>query len=162
MQLSDLESVNSLTMQSWLDTYVNEEFGVTREWIEQFWADKAGDDKEALGWKLEHEKMNFLVATDNNGELVARSSQIVLPNGVQLIRTMYIDKRFHGSGLADRLMKAMIDWFDNAKPIELGVTTFNQRAKNFYKKWGFEEVELFKELKFGKLPEIKMIRVGEK
>ena len=46
--------------------------------------------------------------------------------------------------------------------IVLGVTTFNERAKRFYKKWGFKEIEGSESLKFDKLPEIQMIKEGDK
>ncbi len=164
MQLSDLETVNDVTMRSWLDVYVNSELGITEDWIRKFWRGR-GRGKEArdnLEWRLKHDKINFLVGVDESGIVVARCSQIVLPNGSQEITTLYVDKEYYGSGLADSLMKRMIDWFDGDEPIVLGVTTFNERAKRFYKKWGFKEIEGSESLKFDKLPEIQMIKEGDK
>lgn len=55
-------------------------------------------------------------------------------------------------------MEKVIDWFDESKPIELGVAAYNERAKAFYRKWGFEEIVGSEQLFDGKIPEVKMIR----
>lgn len=55
-------------------------------------------------------------------------------------------------------MEKVIDWFDDSKPIELWVVAYNERAKAFYRKWGFEEVAGSEQLFDGKIPEVKMIR----
>ena len=54
--------------------------------------------------------------------------------------SLYVDKNWHGTGMASELMQRVVDWFDDTKPIELGVVAYNERAKAFYKKWGFEEI----------------------
>ena len=88
MALGDVESATEMRLKSWLDTYINDDLGVTREWIEQ-------------------------------------------GNGFQL-----------------------------SEDIVLGVVTYNERAKAFYKKWGFEEVPDSESLFEGLMPEIVMIRKG--
>ena len=58
-------------------------------------------------------------------------------------------------------MQKIIEWSDPTKPIELGVVTYNARARAFYKKWGFEEIPGSETLFDNKIPEIKMIRKGD-
>lgn len=75
--------------------------------------------------------------------------------------SLYVSKEFHGSGVSHELMQKVVDWFDDNKPIELGVALYNERAKTFYRKWGFEEVPDSESLFDGMIPEVKMIRKGD-
>ena len=74
---------------------------------------------------------------------------------------MYVEKNWHGKGVSTALMQKAIDWFDTTKPIELGVVQYNERAKAFYRKWGFEEVPNSETLFADKIPSILMVRKGE-
>ena len=160
MNTSDLGPVAALVKRSWLDTYVNKDFDITEDWIEDFWKRKDGEsgNVERMEWRLRHDKMNYLVAIDRSGRIIGTSFQITLPDGGQEIVKLYVGKDYHGLGVGNSLMEDMIKWFDDDKPIELGVTTFNQRAKKFYSRWGFEEIEGSEGIKFERLPEIRMIR----
>jgi ribosomal protein S18 acetylase RimI-like enzyme len=73
---------------------------------------------------------------------------------------MYVATAWHGKGVGSALMQEVIDWFDAKKPIELGVVAYNERAKAFYRKWGFEEVADSESLFDDKIPEIRMVRKG--
>ncbi|HSW90617.1 MAG TPA: hypothetical protein VLF64_01325, partial [Candidatus Saccharimonadales bacterium] len=42
-----IDDCNRMRLQSWLDTYVNDEAGGTREWIEARNADQMSDEKRA-------------------------------------------------------------------------------------------------------------------
>lgn len=58
-------------------------------------------------------------------------------------------------------MQKIIDWFDDSKPIVLGVVAYNERAKAFYAKWGFVEIPDSEVMFDGKIPEIMMTRKPE-
>lgn len=63
------------------------------------------------------------------------------PSAVELAR-LYVDARWHGRGVADALMQALlrqaVAW--NACAIWLGVWEHNHRARRFYQRWQFEQV----------------------
>lgn len=82
-------------------------------------------------------------------------------NGTQQVGSMYVDKNWHGKGVGGALMQRIIEWADPAKPIELGVVAYNERAKAFYRKWGFEEIPGSETLFDSKIPEVKMVRKGD-
>jgi GNAT superfamily N-acetyltransferase len=73
---------------------------------------------------------------------------------------LYVAKEWHGKGVADALTETALDWFDQTKPVVLGVVSYNSRARSFYKRWGFQDVEGSERLFDGKIPEVMMEREG--
>ncbi len=71
------------------------------------------------------------------GELLRKSPhpQIVEPSPSE-VRKLYVGPRFHGHGIADALMRAMLAEANN--PVWLGVFSENPRAIRFYERWGFK------------------------
>jgi ribosomal protein S18 acetylase RimI-like enzyme len=51
---------------------------------------------------------------------------------------MMVDPAFHGSGVADVLMRAGMEWLGIDRPMWLNVIQHNERAIRFYRKHGFE------------------------
>jgi len=154
-----IDEANEVRLQSWLDTYVNEEAGVTREWIEE--RNKAQMSDEVRARRLE--RLNSpncagWVALDVAGNVVGMTTPNVDDLGVQHVGSLYVDKNWHGKGVGSALMQKVVDWCDSAKPIELSVVSYNERAKAFYRKWGFVQVPGSEALFDDKIPEVKMIR----
>lgn len=154
-----IDEANEMRLQSWLDTYINEELGVTREWIEERNKNQMSDeirakrralldDQDRAGW----------VALDVEGKVIGVTTPFIDDEGIQHVGSLYVDKSWHGKGVGAALMQKVIDWFDDTKPIELGVVSYNERAKAFYRKWGFEEVSDSQALFDDTIPEVMMIR----
>lgn len=57
---------------------------------------------------------------------------------------LMVDPAFHGSGVADALMRSGMDWLGTDRPMWLNVIQHNGRAVRFYRKHGFEVDELTK------------------
>ena len=157
-----VDEATKVRLQSWLDTYVNEELGVTREWILERNKDQLSDtnrmrrrkrlkDSNSAGW----------VALDAAGKVVGVTTPYKDNEGNQHVGSLYVAKDWHGTGVAHALMAKVLEWFDTSKPIHLGVVSYNERAKAFYRKWGFVEVPNSETLFDGKIPEIAMIRMPE-
>ena len=51
---------------------------------------------------------------------------------------MMVDPAFHGSGVANALMRTGMDWLGMDRPMWLNVIQHNERAVRFYQKHGFE------------------------
>lgn len=159
MTLEQCDEANAMRLQSWLDTYVNDELGVTREWIEQRNASQMTDEiRQRRIERLADPKVGAWVATDRTGRIIGSTTPYIDDDGKQHVGSLYVDKDWHGKGVGAALMQKVIDWFDPAKPIELGVVTYNERAKAFYRKWGFVEAEGSETLFDNKIPEIMMVR----
>ena len=56
------------------------------------------------------------------------------------IRWMIVFPEFQGSGIAGRLMESALECIGEEKDVKLGVVHFNERAINFYRKFGFEVI----------------------
>ena len=165
MQLEDIETATEIRLQSWLDTYVNDEVGITREWIEQRNADQLSEARvasrrERFLKNKENGTMNAWVVRDKAGKIIGSATPFISDSGVQRVGSLYVDKDWQGKGVANELMQRVIDWCDPNKDIELEVISYNERAKAFYRKWGFEEVPGSEALFDGRMPEVKMIRKG--
>lgn len=163
MTLDDIEAVTRMRLQSWLDTYVNDAARVTREWIEERNKLQLSPEKLAArkDWWTSHPSARGWVARDEKGRVIGATTPYRDEEGVQHVGSLYVDKNWHGHGVGARLMKEVIDWSDPSEPIVLGVVTYNERAKAFYRKWGFEEITGSEELFDGVMPEIRMIRKGD-
>ncbi len=159
----NVDAADDMRRQSWLDTYVNEELGVTQDWIiERNQQKSTPESREMRKNQLVSKKTAGWVAFNDQGEVIGQTNPWVGDDGIQHVGSLYVDKRYHGKGIAGELMRRVIDWCDPAKQIELEVVSYNDRAKAFYRKWGFEEIPGSETLFADKIPEVKMIRKGDK
>ena len=163
LKVDDIDAATEMRKQSWIDTYVNVDLNITEEWINEYFADKLSAEnlqkrrKRFLDAKAAG-TFNAWVARDNSGKIIGSTTPFVMENGTQRVGSIYIDKEWHGKGLGAQLMQKVVDWFDPDKPIALEVISYNERAKAFYKKWGFEEEPGSETLYADRIPEITMIR----
>lgn len=161
MTAQTVDAANEMRLQSWLDTYINDDLGVTREWIQKRNKDQMSDEVKARRLeRLKDPNSAGWVALDMAGQVIGLTTPYIDEEGCQHVGSLYVDKAWHGKGVASRLMQEAVNWCDSTKQIELGVVKYNERAKAFYRKWGFEEVPDSETLFDNKIPEVKMIRKG--
>lgn len=163
MTEDDVLAAKELIAQSYFDTYINEEHDVTEEWVSSFKKEFLSDER-IKGTKDRLKKSNYAswVVKDMYNKIVGAAIQYIGEDKTQNLLALYVDKDYHGIGAAQALMSSVLEWFDKKKPIILGVATYNERAKAFYRKWGFEEIIGSDIMYLDKIPEIKMIRKGDK
>jgi diamine N-acetyltransferase len=91
------------------------------------------------------ESMDTLVIEDESSALIAYAQlrpgapeEISIPSPVELWR-FYVDRSWHGQGIAPELMVAVLDAVRTrgARTLWLGVWERNLRAQAFYRKMGF-------------------------
>lgn len=161
----DVEAITKLHALSWVETYVNEENGITKEWVEKRMATRLTDEaiearKKKINDNVGNPDNSLFVAKDQNGNVLGFIVPTRSKSGEQNVSGLYVDSEYHGRGVAQMLMDKLIEWADPTKPIYLGVATYNERAKAFYKKYGFKEIAGSEELFDGVIPEIKMVKDG--
>jgi len=161
--IADIPAVRAMQARSWNDTYPNDDAGVSREWVE----------RETAGWltpeaiEKSYEKLAPLLIDSHNfhriakvqGEPVALIHASNGPQG-QWLEGLYVDKKYHGRGLAQELMAEAFQWLDLEQPITLGVIQYNTRAIKFYQKYGFILQPGTEGLLKDKIPDIDMTRPG--
>lgn len=156
-----IDAANRMRLASWLSTYVNDELGITREWIQERNKNQMSDDIRAKRLeRLSDPNCAGWVALDADDNVIGMTAPYIDDEGRQHVGSLYVNKVWHGKGVGGALMQKVIDWCDPQKQIELGVATYNERARAFYRKWGFEDIPGSETLFADKIPEVKMIRKG--
>ena len=139
---SDAQAIFSLLFIGWLDTYVNDDVGVTSDFI-------ISKRLKMLRYPFYEKEVRFdgLGNTKDNIHLVAVDKRGIIiglihanrDNESQHLQGLYIYKEFHGTGLAQDLMARFEQWEDKSLDTKLGVVEYNKRAINFYEKYGFKD-----------------------
>jgi ribosomal protein S18 acetylase RimI-like enzyme len=158
----DVFGISEVQKESWLATYPNEKYDITKEDIlsEDFHS-KGRIEKRIEIIKDKNSNTKFFVAKHNEkivGYCCAQKME-----GFNKIRSIYVLPDFHKNGIGKKLMSKAFEFFNNDKPVKLSVAIYNQNAIGFYKKFGFEEGQKFEHNPEGpfitgkEIPEMEMI-----
>lgn len=160
--MDDIENIRRMHAQSWLDTYPNEKAGISYEWVKEAtdtWLTPEGLEKSREHFRgvFGNPDHFYRIATD--GDRVIGLVHGLEQDGHKHLGALYVDKGYHGTGVAQRLMDQVDTWFGDDE-VDLEVVAYNERAKAFYRKYGFVESDKVNELFEGRLPNVTMIRKG--
>ena len=133
----DVDGIRYVLKTTWLDTYPNEELGITKEDIEQRFDDSTPEAQE----RLARQKQNINTKPDRH-EWVAKDGQVVgwclaLRGEENHIQTLYILPEYQGKGAGGKLLTAALGWIGKDKEVSLNVASYNQNAIGFYERYGF-------------------------
>ena len=134
----DVRGINNVVYQAWLVTYPNEEYGITREDIEDDYKDVFTEEsitKREESMRNIPENQKRLVAV-YEGKIVGVSTTVRNEDNNQL-RTIYILPEFQGKGIGKMLYAEAIKFCDKNKKLIVQVATYTTDAIEFYKKLGF-------------------------
>lgn len=159
--IDDVEAIRRMHAQSWRDTYQNDDIGVTKEWLEEetdSWLTDNALEKscEKLGACFTDPTQFYRVVLRDE-EVVGLLHLYTNEDGSKHLWGLYTAKNTYGSGLAQELMRLADEWIDGSE-VDLEVVSYNERAKVFYRKYGFVElpgvVNSFKNI----IPAVRMTR----
>ncbi|MBI4032629.1 GNAT family N-acetyltransferase [Candidatus Berkelbacteria bacterium] len=157
----DAEEMVHVHNQSWLETYPNEEHGISEEDIRHRLAAKAEGKVERYRKMIETQRDSDHAAfvARQNGTTVGIALPYVEGDGRRRLGALYVLKRAHGTGAGSQLLGRALQWHGN-NDVYLQVTSYNERAKRFYEKHGFEFTgkEGFEEVGDVKMPVMEMVR----
>jgi RimJ/RimL family protein N-acetyltransferase len=165
---SDAIGLREMQLQSWLDTYPNDEHGVTTQWIKKYFAPRltdAGikDFEKMLATEQNNPNVIILTARDSDGMIVGYLLGNIDDDDKKYhLSVLYTDKKTHGSGLGSELMQRFLDWSDLTQSTYLDVVVYNKRAMRFYEKWGYRKIPHSEYMENDILPSIKMVRKGDR
>jgi ribosomal protein S18 acetylase RimI-like enzyme len=160
-RLDDIASLRVMHVRSWRETYPNEALGVSAEWVEDrtaIWLTPEGQEHSK---NIYDNPNHFHQVATLDDEIIGMVHVSKTKHG-QHFEALYIDKNQYGSGLAKQLMEKALAWHDVTQPIDLEVATYNERAKAFYRKYGFKEKIGSEHLFAEKIPVVVMEKEGEK
>lgn len=163
--IGDEVFIGPMHLQAWKETYVTPESGVTEALVDELVghiATKTGFRKNTLTEALAHpEKVFYRVIKNDKGNIVG-FFHCAKTDTANVLEGVYLLNEVKGSGVGTKLMEEFLLWSDKDKESRLEVFSFNDRAMNFYKKFGFKEVEGSTQLYKEKIPFIEMVRPPEK
>ncbi|MGW7710286.1 GNAT family N-acetyltransferase [Streptomyces sp. NPDC054771] len=155
----DAESLGSVQLRAWLQTYPNEEAGIDERWIREHRGSATAAEGIAR-WR------EFIAAAEQQPDLlfcrvVRTGTEIVgflcgRRDDVVTLGPMYLLNEAQGEGVGGRMMSEFLAWAGSA-PMRLWVTEYNERAVRFYERHGFKatgEREMWR----GRLPNVRMAR----
>ncbi|HVZ12213.1 MAG TPA: GNAT family N-acetyltransferase [Patescibacteria group bacterium] len=132
----DAKRFREIQKITWLQTYPNEELGITREDIDS-------KTNEMLTPERTEEIAEIIKNTDTSVSLVAKDGgEIVGFMGVDIpnrkIAAIFVLPEYQEQGIGRALLEKGLEQLGAGK-ISLNVVSYNQKAINFYKKLGFVE-----------------------
>ncbi len=135
--VEDVQSISEVQKETWLSTYPNAEFGITREDIlsEDFF-DKERIESRTKTISDPTSKSKFWVV--KNGNKVVGYCRAEKTDAWNKIRSIYILPEFQGQGIGNQLMEKMFEFLGTTKPIKLTVAIYNDKAISFYERLGFK------------------------
>jgi ribosomal protein S18 acetylase RimI-like enzyme len=136
----DATGIQEVFYKTWLDTYPNEECGITVDDIEYRYKDHFTD--EALKKRAEKianmpKDQTFLLAKDK--DKVVGVSRVVRHKDNNELQAIYVLPEYQGKGIGKLFWEEAKKHFDINKSIIVVVASYNNKAIDFYKKLGFKD-----------------------
>lgn len=162
--VEDTEAVRRVQAESWLDTYPNDEHGVSYEWVKEYtdtWLTPEQLERSRGYIQRAIDDLNgFYRVAERSGEIVGFVHAATNEDDTKELEAIYLHPSVIGSGIGHQLAEKAIDWA-GGKRMGLEVAVYNDRAIRFYEKHGFKLVEGTEYLYRDKIPVIKMERRGD-
>jgi ribosomal protein S18 acetylase RimI-like enzyme len=152
--------------ETWLATYPNAELGVSYEGVRQRVEGLKG---EKVAKKIDGWRERIKTAGEDHAVFVARDHDrivgFVTPGNIEgqrRIGALYVLPDAQGLGVGSKLLEKALEWNGDSE-IYLHVAEYNDKAVNFYQKFGFELTGRRFEDEDGKalgasIPELEMVR----
>lgn len=157
----DAIGIRKVQKETWLCTYPNEKLGITKADIEEKLDEMQEGGVERMVYYINHKDSKTYVAKD--GDQIVAYVSAYRTESKNKLAALYVLSTYHGMGIGRSLMEKALNFLGDDKEIILEVFSYNTKAIEFYKKFGFEENgstnTKYSNLSDGrKLPEIEMIR----
>lgn len=138
-KITDNDDIRKIRRETWFDTYPNPELGITVEDLESEFSETP---KQAIENRKQAEKWfndpvnRYLVARDN-GKIVGFFIGRKNPD-YNRIMAIYVLPSHQRKGIGAVLMDQGMEWLGNDKDVLVNVASYNLKAQDFYRKFGFE------------------------
>lgn len=160
-KIGDEIGLAPMHIQSWKETYVTPESGLTEEMVDEKLGHMLTNTdfrRNTISEAIKNpDKVFYRVIRSSNDQIVgfmhgSKHEEFNELDGIYLLNEV------KGTGVSTKLMEEFLNWIDKSKPIRLEVFSFNDRALNFYKKYGFVKTDKPVQIWKDTLPFIEMMR----
>ena len=113
----DVEDINNVYYETWIDTYPNKELGVTVEDIKDSFEESFSEDylksvREKIQTADENNKL-YLSAKD--GEKIIGVCMVKTEDDINILQTLYVLPEYQGKGIGIRLWEEAQNFLDKTK-----------------------------------------------
>jgi GNAT superfamily N-acetyltransferase len=162
----DIPGILSVRKITWIFTYPNAEYGITKADIEKNISQRDVGAIETWSKRLKDDNVLSHTWVAKENDIVVGFVSAHKGSDINVLMALYVLPNYQKRGIGAELMKAALSWLGNDRNVSLDVVRYNIQAIQFYKKLGFIEngptVNEVGVLTNGKqLPEIKMIKLNK-
>ena len=161
----DYDAMRDVQRHTWVVTYPNEAYGITKEDIEA----RFREDPETAGEKRERRRQSVCTAPFHSwvaleGTAIIGFCTVKQDVHENLLQALYVLPDSQSKGVGKRLLQTALDWFGTEKEVVLNVASYNEKAIAFYRAFGFDpngplaDSEALQLPSGVRLPEIKMVK----
>ena len=133
----DAEGIQNVFYKSWLDTYPNEEIGITIDDVEHWYKDAWQEKLNKLRSRIINPPENQSLFIAKDGDLVVGVCRIVKHPDKNQLQAIYVLPEHQRKGIGKMLWNKALEIFDSNKDTIVQVAIYNKKAIDFYKKLGF-------------------------
>ncbi len=131
----DASILGYIQSETWLNCYINKEQAISKadiqakvdEWNQQ------GD----IRIKSEMQKSNAYTWVAKDADQIVGFVAGLKELKQNHIEALHVLPQYQGKGIGTALLKTVLDWLGDEKPIVIEVVAYNLNAQEFYKKHGF-------------------------
>ena len=163
----DANSMREVQRHTWIVTYPNETYGITKEDIEA----RFREDPETARERRERRRQSVCTAPFHSWVALEETGIIgfcIVKQDDQenFLQALYVLPGFQSQGVGKRLLQTALDWLGSEKEVVLNVASYNEKAIAFYRAFGFVSkgsvvsAEALLLPSGVRLPEIRMVRKG--
>jgi RimJ/RimL family protein N-acetyltransferase len=141
----DASGIFNVRLLTWLATYPNNDFGITQKDIH---LRLEGQNGELIASNINRWQDTIVNPGDTRRVYVARENNRVVgftvptvKQGQRRIGALYILPEAQGKGYGTKLLNLSVSWHGRTEDIYLHAVSYNQKAIQFYKKYGFKITE---------------------
>lgn len=164
-RMGDERAIGPMHVQAWKESYLNTEIGITEKVINELIGHVATDTdyrKNTLTEALAHPDKVLYRVVKNDKDKIVGFFHCTKTETFNELEGIYLLNEAKNSGIGSQLMNEFFAWADADKPFHLEAISYNDIALNFYKKFGFTEIDGSTQLYKDKVPFIEMTREAEK
>lgn len=163
--LEDAEGIGEAQLQSWRETYPNEELGISEEWVQEavgHVAEEGGNNfrRKTIEESLKPDSSTLYLVVKNSEGKARGFLHVTRKEPVAYFDAIYLTKEVQGTGVAHDLMQKALN-FLKGLPVEVRAASYNDRALKFYEQYGFKVTGELEELHKGKMPITVMVREAD-
>ena len=124
--------------QCWLDTYPDEESGISREDIEVYFEKRRNPEAiESRKRQIENISPNEKFLNAKDGKKIVGICRLYKHSDSGELKEMYVSAEYRNRGIGVRFWREALNFFDTNRDIACDVAIYNTRAVEFYKRLGF-------------------------